>query len=373
MALSLTKFILIRLFIFKVLFMIRYITGNLFDSDAVALVNTVNTQGVMGKGIALQFKELYHNNYLAYRNACKRGEVVVGKMFITDDFDLSGKKRIIINFPTKKEWRRPSQYSYISEGLKDLRNQIIAHGIPSIAIPPLGSNNGGLEWTKVKPMIESSLAGLPCDIIIYEPTNAIKEKMRKERKHLTPARAMLLSVMADMYIDDETPSEFAAEKIAYFLQKFGARDQFKLTFKKGFYGPYSGKVRYVLHYLEGSYIMGMASMSNHPFDEIQLTSDAGEEANKYLNQQSIKSYKEIAERTKTFLRGYYSNYLLELLATTSFLMDTDPEMQMASTEEQKVALISRDLMQWSNRKERLFNSGNAIRLALHHLSQANLF
>lgn len=163
------------------------------------------------------------------------------------------------------------------------------------------------------------------------------------------------------------------QKIAYFLQKFGARDQFKLTFKKGFYGPYSGKVRYVLHYLEGSYIMGMASMSNHPFDEIQLTSDAGEEANKYLNQQSIKSYKEIAERTKTFLRGYYSNYLLELLATTSFLMDTDPEMQMASTEEQKVALISRDLMQWSNRKERLFNSGNAIRLALHHLSQANLF
>lgn len=352
--------------------MIRYIIGNLFDSDADALVNTVNTQGVMGKGIALQFKEKYHNNYLAYRNACKHGEVVIGKMFITEDFDLFGRKRTIINFPTKREWRRPSQYSYIAAGLKDLRNQILSRKITSLAIPPLGSNNGGLDWAKVKPMIVSTLGDLECDIIIYEPTNAIKEKMRIERKRLTPARAMLLSVLADMYIDDEAPSEFAAEKIAYFLQKFGAYDQFKLTFYKGYYGPYSGKVRYVLHYLEGSYIIGMATLSNHPFDEIKLTDDARVDAEQYLTLQSNGQYKDVVNKTKRFLRGYYSNYLLELLATTSFLMDTDKEMQNASSIDEKVALISRDLMQWSNRKDRMFNSDNAIRLALRHLSEAKL-
>lgn len=351
--------------------MIKYITGNLFDSKAIALVNTVNTQGVMGKGIALQFKERYPSNYRLYREACKRGDVEVGTMFITQEREMTGKLRTIINFPTKKHWRFPSKYEYIEDGLKDLKAKIVELNIKSIAIPPLGSSNGGLDWSMVKPMIIKALDGIDCEVEIYEPTKVIQEKMKKERAKLTPARAMLLMVMSDMTTEQENPSEFAAEKIAYFLQKFGAQDQFRLRFNKAYYGPYSGKVRYVLHYLNGSYIMGMEAMSNHPFDEIRMTDDAAIIAKRYLSQDENLKYLEIAQKTMDFLRGYYSNYLLELLATTSYLMDSDPRMTDKIAEDEQVKIISKDLMQWSNRKDKLFNSGKAIRLALKHIKEAD--
>lgn len=352
--------------------MIHYIIGNIFDSPAQALVNTVNTQGVMGKGIALQFKEAYPNNYILYRNACKRGLIRVGKMFITEEADFSGKVRIIVNFPTKEHWRNPSQYKYVADGLKDLHREILSRSISSIAIPPLGSSNGGLDWNKVRPMIEETLNDLNCDITIYEPNNLIKDMMKRERVKLTPARAMLISVMSDMTAEDEYPSEFAAEKIAFFLQKFGAKEQFKLEFKQGYYGPYSGKVKYVLHYLNGSYIMGMGSMSNKPFDELWLTEGAAKSADEYLSQTENREYQRIAERTKIFLRGYYSNYMLELLATTAFLFDTDPIMSQCTDEERQISLISRDLAQWSNRKDILFNKEEVIKLALRHLKEMPL-
>lgn len=350
--------------------MIKYITGNIFDSEVSALVNTVNTQGVMGKGIALQFKERYPNNYRLYRDACKRRDVEVGTMFITKEREMSGELRTIINFPTKKHWRFPSKYEYIKDGLKNLRSQIIELNIKSIAIPPLGSSNGGLNWEIVKPMIIDALKDLDCEIEIYEPSMVIQERMKKERVKLTPARAMLLLVMADMTTEQENPSEFAAEKIAYFLQKFGAQDQFHLKFSKAYYGPYSGKVRYVLHYLNGSYIMGMDAMSNRPFDEITMTDDAATIANNYLLQKENLKYLEIAQKTMEFLRGYYSNYLLELLATTSYLMDCDPRMTKSLSEDDQQKIISKDLMQWSNRKDKLFNSDKAIRLALKHIKEA---
>lgn len=178
-------------------------------------------------------------------------------------------------------------------------------------------------------------------------------------------------VMSDMTTEQENPSEFAAEKIAYFLQKFGAQDQFHLRFNKAYYGPYSGKVRYVLHYLNGSYIMGMEAMSNHPFDEITMTDDAAVIAKRYLSQDENLKYLEIVQKTMEFLRGYYSNYLLELLATTSYLMDSDPRMTDKIAEDEQVKIISKDLMQWSNRKDKLFNSDKAIRLALKHIKDAD--
>lgn len=352
--------------------MIHYIIGNIFDSPAQALVNTVNTQGVMGKGIALQFKEAYPNNYALYRSACKSGKVKVGKMFITEETELSGKIRTIVNFPTKEHWRNPSQYKYIADGLKDLHTEIVSRSISSIAIPPLGSSNGGLDWNKVKPMIEEALHDLNCDVTIYEPNSLIKDKMKKERVKLTPARAMLISVMSDMAAEDEYPSEFAAEKIAFFLQKFGAKDQFKLEFKQGYYGPYSGKVKYVLHYLNGSYIMGMGSLSNRPFDELWLTEGASKSADDYLSQTENREYQRIVDRTKVFLRGYYSNYMLELLATTAFLFDTDPAMSRCIDEDMQVSLIGHDLARWSNRKDILFNKEEVIKLALRHLKEMSM-
>ena len=150
--------------------MLRLQHGNLLDADVDALVNTVNTVGVMGKGIALMFKEKFPENYQAYAAACNRGEVQVGRMFVTEPPILNG-PRWIINFPTKKHWRNPSQLEWVVEGLADLHQIIVENGIRSIAIPPLGSGHGGLEWSVVRRHIELALGDLPeVEIVLYEPT-----------------------------------------------------------------------------------------------------------------------------------------------------------------------------------------------------------
>ena len=129
--------------------MLRFTQGNLLDSGAEALVNTVNTVGVMGKGIALMFKEAFPENYKIYEAACKHGEVRIGQMLVTERRELLGPKWII-NFPTKKHWRNPSRIEWIEAGLNDLRNVILVNRIRSIALPPLGSGNGGLNWANVR-------------------------------------------------------------------------------------------------------------------------------------------------------------------------------------------------------------------------------
>lgn len=349
--------------------MITFTKGNILDSTADAIVNTVNTVGVMGKGLALQFKEAYPENYAIYRKECKRGNLHTGEMLITEVSTLIGEKKIIVNFPTKTDWRLPSEYSYIESGLNALKQEIINRKIKSIAIPPLGSRNGGLDWHKVCDMIVNKLQDLDCNIIIYEPSDAINEKMKQERVSLTPARAMMLSLMADMVAHGEFVSEFAAEKLAYFLQRFGAEDVFKLSFSRGVYGPYSGKVRYVLHYLNGSYIMGMSDLSKRPFDEIWLTSDAQTTANEILQRKENNHYLDIVNRTKEFLARFYSNYSLELLATVDFLLTTKKELKnwCNMDEENLVSEVTKDIASWNSRKQRLFAKEQYVRIMIQHL------
>ena len=151
--------------------MIRYTTGNLLDAQTEALVNTVNEIGVMGKGIALMFREAFPDNTAAYEAACKRGEVRVGRMFVTENHALTG-PRWIINFPTKKNWRHPSKLEWVQDGLQDLLRVIKENKIESVALPPLGCGNGGLEWNHVRPAIESALSSLKgVDAIVFEPTS----------------------------------------------------------------------------------------------------------------------------------------------------------------------------------------------------------
>jgi len=161
--------------------MIHYQTGNLFESPAEALVNTVNTRGVMGKGLALQFKKIFPLNTRRYEEACKDGSIDIGKILVVRDHSPTTGDKVIINFPTKKDWRRPSEYSYIESGLKDLIKVIREENIKSIAVPPLGAGNGGLDWQVVKQMVERHLSSVPIDIFIYEPSEAIQEAMKKER------------------------------------------------------------------------------------------------------------------------------------------------------------------------------------------------
>lgn len=299
--------------------MIQYITGNLLKSKAQALVNTVNTVGVMGKGIALQFKKQYPVNFKKYAKACKEKQVQIGQLFVTEEETILYGKQIIINFPTKEHWRQPSQYSYIEEGLKALVQLIQERNITSIAIPPLGAGNGGLEWPKVKALIEQHLSGVDAEIIVYEPNAHIKEILKKERTKLTPARAMLLAVLYDLVKQGEFVSEFSGEKAAYFLQRFGAQKNFKLDYRPYFYGPYSGKVRHVLYHLNGSYITGYTSKDKKPFEPLGLVMDAEKDIVAYLEKEENQAYKTIVAQTKKFLSGFYSDFGLELLSTIDFI------------------------------------------------------
>ena len=348
------KFLFALNIIFRV--MIRYIKGNLLEDDAQALVNTVNTVGVMGKGIALQFREAFPQNYKLYSKACKAGEVKVGQMFITVEFTVLG-NRFIINFPTKQHWRNPSEYSFIESGLIALRQEIINRDIKSIAIPPLGTNNGGLSWSIVREMIESKLGDLDCDIRLYEPNAAIAEKMKQERVKLTPARAMLLDVMCDLRDYDEFDSVFAAEKIVYFLQRFGARDQFKILFQRYYYGPYSGgTIAHVLYALNGSYIKGMTGMQLKPFDVIWMGDDTHEIVTAFLNKPEYSRYKKIAEDTKLFLRGYYSNYSLELLSSVDYILCNSEHFKEWKSMPESIIIkkLNEELSHWNSHKRSLF-------------------
>lgn len=351
--------------------MISYKEGNIFESTAEAIVNTVNTVGVMGKGLALQFKEAYPENYAIYRSVCKQGKLHVGEMLVTESITLDGTKKIIVNFPTKTDWRRPSEYCYIESGLEALKQEVQSRQIKSIAIPPLGSRNGGLDWNKVREMIEDHLSDVDCDIIIYEPSEAIHEKMKEERVSLTPARAMMLGVMVDMVAHGEFVSEFAAEKIAYFLQRFGAEDVFKLKFHRAVYGPYSGKVRYVLHYLNGSYIMGMSDLSKRPFEEIWITADAKTAVDEMLQREENAEYLEIVNKTKKFLAQFYSNYSLELLATVDYLLTTEPELKNWRQMDELLLVdkVTQDIALWNSRKQRLFNKPQYVKIMIDHLKE----
>ena len=340
--------------------MIQYKTGNLLDSEAEALVNTVNTVGVMGKGIALQFKNMFPNNFKLYSNACKNKEVKVGQLLVAEEVALLVGKKTIINFPTKTNWRLPSEYQYIEAGLTELVKTIKEQKIKSVAIPPLGSGNGGLDWNKVKQILEKYLSDVDCDIYIYEPSTAIQEVLKKERVKLTPARAMLLSVLYELVRNGEFVSEFSSEKIAYFLQRFGAKETFKLAFQPNFYGPYSGKVKHVLYYLNGSYIMGYSSKDKKPFEELGLVSDAEIDVNEFLDRPENTVHKSIVEKTKSLLMGFYSPFGLELLSTIDFIIS---EKKINTQED-----ITIELENWSDRKKTLFTNPKFIQIAIRNLA-----
>jgi len=336
--------------------MIQYTTGNILDSNAQALVNTVNTLGVMGKGIALQFKKAFIGNYKAYTAACNEHKVEIGKMFVTIDKNLNTEK-VIINFPTKGDWRKPSEYEYIEKGLNDLIQVIKTHNITSIAIPPLGAGNGGLDWQRVKQMIVDKLSDLLIDVFIYEPTTQITEYLKNERVKLTQARALLLYMLYELVKSGEFVSEFSSEKLCYFLQRFGAKKYFNLQFAPNFYGPYSGKVRFVLNALNGSYIMGFSDMNKKPFEPLTLVAD-GYEYVKNMVETNNELYP-IAQKTSNFLNGYYSDFALELLSSVDYIASNDKTFDKNH--------ITQKLMNWNNRKRIMFSNPKYIDISINHL------
>ncbi|MBK6901737.1 MAG: macro domain-containing protein [Saprospirales bacterium] len=343
--------------------MIRIQKGNLLQAQTEAIVNTVNTVGVMGKGIALQFREAFPENYKLYRQAVNRGDVVIGKMFVYRSAQLDG-TRYIINFPTKEEWFRPSSYAYIEEGLKDLVRVIQLSGIKSVAIPPLGCGHGGLDWKIVKTMIEQAMSSLPeVEVVLYEPDAKVNEILAaqgsdKETK-LTPARAMMLYLLFYYEALGEEASLFAANKLSYFLQQFGEK-QLKLRFVRHYYGPYSSQVDHLMYALNGKYLSGLEQRSAKAFDPLRLNYAALEEVQQFLQSQLNPSEQDRIRRVAEFIDGFASPLALEALASVYSILEEYPDWN----EDQ----VFGQIQEWSARKKNIF-SRPQIDAAYKHLQQ----
>ncbi len=304
--------------------MIEYRQGNLLDSGAEALVNTVNTVGVSGKGIALMFKEAFPENFRAYAAACKAGDLAPGGLFITERRDMLG-PRWIVNFATKDHWRSPSRLEWIGAGLADLRREIETRGIGSIAIPPLGAGNGGLDWAKVKPLISQALAGLDVAVTVFEPSNEYRNVVKRRGvEKLTPARALMAELIARYEVLGFDCSVLEAQKLAWFLagacRRLGLDDPIKGRFIADRYGPYSEPVRHLLDSLDGSYLTCERRVADAtPFEPIRFRHDRQDRISAFLTTPEASPYREALDHVTAVIDGFQSPHGMELLATVDWL------------------------------------------------------
>ena len=301
--------------------MITLTTGNLLTNDAEALVNTVNTEGVMGKGIALQFARAFPEILPPYEAACRSGELAPGRVQVIERPGLIH-PRYLINLPTKRHWRGKSRMADIDAGLADLVRAVRERGIRSIAVPPLGCGLGGLDWNDVRPRIEAAFAALPdVDVRLFAPEGApppAEQPNRTAAPALTPARARVIEVLG-AYLDlGYELSLLEVQKLLYFLQ--GAGDELKLVYAKHRYGPYADNLRQVLKRFEGHYTLGYGDGNDAPDTEITLLPDARERATAFLASQSDDS-DEAARlaRVVQLIEGFESPYGMELLATVHWV------------------------------------------------------
>jgi O-acetyl-ADP-ribose deacetylase (regulator of RNase III) len=304
--------------------MLEFRVGNMLDAPAEALVNTVNELGVMGKGIALMFKERFPVSSKVYIEASKAGRVHVGKMLVTPTDELLPKW--IIHFPTKKHWRHPSQLAWITEGLTDLERVIRDYKIRSVAIPPLGCGNGGLDWTEVRGLIEKTFEKIPdVSVLVYEPT-ASYQNVRKTQgvEKLTPARALIAEMVRRYSILGIDCSLLEVHKLAYFLQesivKLGIGDPLDLRFEANKYGPYADRLRHLLDSLDGSYLHADRRISDaRPLDGIWFEESRRDYVKTFLVSEA-KQYLPALERTSRVIDGFESPLGLELLATVHWML-----------------------------------------------------
>lgn len=302
--------------------MINIARGNLLKANTQALVNTVNTEGVMGKGIALQFKQAFPSMYRDYNSAAKAGNVVLGKMHVVDLGALAEGPQWIINFPTKKHWKSKSRISDIEAGLADLVKTIKKLGIASIAVPPLGCGYGGLDWKDVRPLIEQAFSALPeVDVQLYAPDGAPEAASmptRTPRPPMTEGRASLLALMKRYQAGllDPFVSLLEVHKLMYFLQEAG--QPLRLRYSEGFYGPYAKNLRQVLITLEGHYISGYGAGEDNPQKPLTLLDRSAELAELRIAEDPITSSR--MDRVQRLIEGYEDAYGLELLSSVHWVM-----------------------------------------------------
>lgn len=294
--------------------------SDILKADAEALVNTVNCVGVMGRGIALQFKKKFPKNFDAYERACDAGELTLGKVHVFDTGEMFN-PRYIINFPTKNHWRAHSKIEDIVAGLKSMVAVIRERKIKSIAIPPLGCGLGGLDWSDVRPLIVRAFDDLQdLEVWVFEPgkTPAAKTMaVTTERPQMTAGRAALLGLM-NQYLSavmDPFVSLLELHKLMYFMQELG--EPLKLNFKQAPYGPYSENLRHVLNVIEGHFISGFGDGEDDPRKAIEPQPNAMAQAKDFLS-----SHAETNKRLQTvseLISGFETPYGMELLATVHWV------------------------------------------------------
>jgi O-acetyl-ADP-ribose deacetylase (regulator of RNase III) len=335
--------------------MIEYRTGDILQADAEALVNTVNCVGIMGRGVALQFKNAYPENFKAYAAACARNEVQPGRMFVFEMHRLTNPK-YIINFPTKRHWRGKSRMEDIEAGLEALAGEIRARRIRSIALPPLGSGLGGLDWLEVQPRIESALRGLDdVHVALFEPREASDRPVAagsREVPRMTAGRAALV-VLMHRYLGglmDPFVTLLEVHKLMYFMQESG--EPLRLRYAKALYGPYAENLRHVLHAVEGHLVSGYADGGDAPAKQLELVPGAIKDAESFLKDHAATGAR--FDRVADLVEGFETPFGLELLSTVHWVATregaTGPDMAVAQ------------VYAWNDRKKRF--SPRQINLAL---------
>ena len=306
--------------------MIEYRSGDILKSEAEALVNTVNCVGVMGRGVALQFKNAFPENFKAYAAACKREQVQPGRMFVFETGQLTP-PRYIINFPTKRHWRGKSRIEDIEAGLVALVAEIRARRIRSIALPPLGAGLGGLDWSaNVRPRVEAALRALDdVQVIVYEPYGAPASDVMKHRREvpkMTAGRAALVELMR-RYLGgllDPFVTLLEVHKLMYFLQEAG--EPLRLRYKAAPYGPYAENLRHVLHVIEGHLIAGYDDGGDAPDKPLTLVPGAVDEAAAFIAEH--RETRERFDRVAALVEGFESPFGLELLSTVHWVLRHEP-------------------------------------------------
>ena len=334
--------------------MIEYKRGDILNEDAEALVNTVNCVGAMGRGVALQFKKVFPENFKAYAAACKREEVKPGRMFVHDQGELVN-PRYIINFPTKRHWRGASRMEDIEAGLEALAVEIRKLGIRLIAIPPLGSGLGGLEWLEVKERIKKNFADIDdVRVVVFEPHETTTEKTVRNSKvpKMTAGRAALvelmhryLAVLLDPFI-----TLLEVHKLMYFMQEAG--EPLLLKYNKALYGPYAENLRHVLSAVDGHFVSGYADGGDDPDKQLDLVPGAIEDASRFLRKH--KETQSRFEKVSVLVEGFESSFGLELLSTVHWVMKHETVRSMDD--------VIGHVYAWSERKRKF--SSRQIKIAV---------
>lgn len=316
--------------------MIKFVVGNILESKAECLVNTVNCEGFMGKGIAYQFKQKFPNNYLDYKKACVSGALRIGTLHHFREGD-----KFIVNFPTKNKWRGKSKFEYIYVGLEELVRLLSTTNVSSIAIPPLGCGNGGLSWYEVKPVILDYLSGLEdqLDIIIYEPSKYSVTRTVEPPK-LTTSHLVLMEFKLKLV----KFNRMRIQKASYFLELFSGTRLFR--FNQNEMGPHDTSLDKLMkeikefqeyHNLETEAALEIAKAT--------LISESVE--------QKVKNINMYMEKAASFVNRVRTDKELDLLATISFVIQNSGGIDERG--------ILSTIRRWSEEKTKKYPDGDVSR------------